>query len=361
MGTTYTGRTNKPNAFTLVELLVVIAIIGILVALLLPAVQAAREAARRSSCQNNLRNHALACMNYESTNGRFPPGAEYSGKSGSGNNGFSWNVLVLPYIEESALAQQLGQEIDKRNASTPNNPFQAYDLVNMSKGVTELFRCPSDPNAIDMLQTTGELPACTYYAIAGSASSRANTVLPTTARTPNSDYLKEADGTTDNGHINKDGVMPLLGRVRHGQISDGTSKTFLLGEGWYQLRAWAIGVWWTGKRETTGAGGVLIPPKELLGKSFVFSTRNIDFRYPPNPNLQTVGYYTYHEDDDRPDFITGSPKTMQLNNLPFGSAHPGGALFAHADGSVEYVTDDVDMLLYVAKASRNGEEVVSQN
>src|SRR5688572_33422027 len=64
-------------AFTLVELLVVIAIIGILVALLLPAVQAAREAARRAQCQSNLKNAALAVLNYESHNKTFPIGSVF--------------------------------------------------------------------------------------------------------------------------------------------------------------------------------------------------------------------------------------------------------------------------------------------
>src|SRR3954452_25226223 len=68
----------KRKAFTLVELLVVIAIIGILVALLLPAIQAAREAARRTKCVNNLKNCALAVLNYESSNKVLPPGSNFA-------------------------------------------------------------------------------------------------------------------------------------------------------------------------------------------------------------------------------------------------------------------------------------------
>ena len=94
-------------AFTLVELLVVIAIIGILVGLLLPAVQAAREAARRMQCSNNVRQVGLACMNYESSIGRLPPGRLiYPGVNSTGNptrvvTGFL--AMILPYMEGSNL------------------------------------------------------------------------------------------------------------------------------------------------------------------------------------------------------------------------------------------------------------------
>ena len=72
MRSTYAPK--RSTGLTLVELLVVIAIIGVLIALLLPAVQAAREAARRSTCQNNLRQLALASQMHESVHGFFPSG-----------------------------------------------------------------------------------------------------------------------------------------------------------------------------------------------------------------------------------------------------------------------------------------------
>src|SRR5262249_10006059 len=88
-------------AFTLVELLVVIAIIGVLVALLLPAVQAAREAARRSQCQNNVKNIGLACLNHETAKGKYPPGGRPANQAT--NNGLSFHVLILPYVEQGAV------------------------------------------------------------------------------------------------------------------------------------------------------------------------------------------------------------------------------------------------------------------
>src|SRR5262245_61255973 len=90
-------------AFTLVELLVVIAIIGILVALLLPASQATREAARRSQCTNNLRQLAIAALNYESSRKEFPKGRR-NGKDLNGNTITQWGHIpfVLKYIEEDA-------------------------------------------------------------------------------------------------------------------------------------------------------------------------------------------------------------------------------------------------------------------
>src|SRR5262245_39605487 len=86
-------RLSQPAAFTLVELLVVIAIIGILVALLLPAVQAAREAARRAKCQNNMKNIALAVLNYESSRKRFPPGFV---SQPANVEAWGWAVFALP-------------------------------------------------------------------------------------------------------------------------------------------------------------------------------------------------------------------------------------------------------------------------
>lgn len=91
------------QGFTLVELLVVIAIIGILIALLLPAVQAAREAARRAQCTNNLRQLALAMLNYESTHKTFPFAYMVDLPPAKTANAQAWGTRVLPFIEQQAI------------------------------------------------------------------------------------------------------------------------------------------------------------------------------------------------------------------------------------------------------------------
>src|SRR5947209_4068194 len=112
------------RAFTLIELLVVIAIIAVLIALLLPAVQAAREAARRSQCVNNLKQLGLAMHNYHDTMGSFPIGAMgvrslvsggiYPGGTAIANARRTWAWLLLPYLEQGAMANAI-------NFSLPTN------------------------------------------------------------------------------------------------------------------------------------------------------------------------------------------------------------------------------------------------
>lgn len=157
--------TQRKNGFTLIELLVVIAIIAILIALLLPAVQQAREAARRSECKNKLKQLGLALHNYLETQGVFPPSSVAKGLCSSGvaasttlnGNGL---VLLLPYLDQSALYNQLNFSLafdDYGPGSSPlpggNADFNSA-LVNRKMPI---FSCPSDPGPMGVSSSTSYL------------------------------------------------------------------------------------------------------------------------------------------------------------------------------------------------------------
>ncbi len=136
----------KRQGFTLIELLVVIAIIAILVALLLPAVQQAREAARRSSCKNNMKQLGLAMHNYHDTHGVFPPGLitlpSTCGHPNFVNNRlWGWGTMILPYVEQSALYDQLRPEGCNNPLAAPDTLFNGIALLQQP---IASFVCPSD-------------------------------------------------------------------------------------------------------------------------------------------------------------------------------------------------------------------------
>src|SRR5262249_1256766 len=127
---------SKSHGFTLIELLVVIAIIAVLIALLLPAVQAAREAARRAQCVNNMKQLALAGMDYESANLCFPP-CELDcmcETPGVIHNGPSWFVAVCPQMDQQALY----------NAYNFSITWRSYPNVTVTSTQISSLICPSE-------------------------------------------------------------------------------------------------------------------------------------------------------------------------------------------------------------------------
>lgn len=152
----------RNNGFTLVELLVVIAIIGILIGLLLPAVQAAREAARRMQCTNNLKQAALGVQNYHDINGTCPPMTTiYKGYNGGWPNNnvtVSARVLLLPFIEQTAIYQQFDSEASKVSGASIwagtgsiGEPTWAYKVK------IPTWMCPSDGKNSVMTNKFGDV------------------------------------------------------------------------------------------------------------------------------------------------------------------------------------------------------------
>jgi prepilin-type N-terminal cleavage/methylation domain-containing protein len=158
------------GGFTLVELLVVIAIIGILVALLLPAIQSAREAARRSQCTNQLRQVAVGLLNYESNNRKLPMATSYAppGDAKRKQNGLPWPVLIMPYLEEAAIRDQIETIRESLPAAAPTllQTNQAKSLVSRP---VPLFICPSDEmSAEPVLRTRENYPEWNPTEVAGN-------------------------------------------------------------------------------------------------------------------------------------------------------------------------------------------------
>lgn len=300
---------NLRKGFTLVELLVVIAIIGILIALLLPAVQAAREAARRSQCSNNLKQLGLALHNYADVHQKFPPAGW------SVRNQLSWVTMVLPFMEQSAL----GDQIDFK---APNYTGGAGTPANNNRGIAvkplKTILCPSSKTVqntypgddyTDPSGTVVPTYSLHYYGVMGPGRDALPLPRPTTA---NADF---DPAPTGHGGWCLDGIL-IRDRCRgFRDITDGTSNTFLLGEISWEMAG-------TYRNYVRGCYGSASAPAKNL-------TYGI--------NVQA---YT----------------SANFNDVSFGSQHPGGTHFLIADGSTSFISETVDMDLYRAAGTLDGRE-----
>ncbi|MEZ6154028.1 MAG: DUF1559 domain-containing protein, partial [Pirellulaceae bacterium] len=239
-------RSRSRIGFTLVELLVVIAIIGILVGLLLPAVQAAREAARRMQCTNNLKQIGLALHNYHDTHHKFPY-ASYLDKTfintdlthPSLNSQWAWSAMILPFIEQGNMYNQLNVGTNTFEAAA-NNP------VGLALLQTPLpaFICPSDAEAGVNRNRPFEMKA------GGGLCNGMS--LPATVEFAKSNY------PGCNGNDDSDGIFNSGGNRDIGikDITDGTSNTIMVGErpsNRYKNQTVAEGPWagiWAGQELT---------------------------------------------------------------------------------------------------------------
>lgn len=207
-------------AFTLIELLVVIAIIAILIGLLLPAVQKVREAAARTKCGNNLKQLGLALHNYASAQGTLPPGYNGVGL----NPGWGWGSFILPYIEQPALAAQLGVPTSIfGNGANPAPPTP------LTQTRLSIFICPSDTGP-DLNPLKRNHAKSNYRGFCG----------PTVPVYFYIDY--------DYG-----GVLYQNSRIALTDITDGTSNTLALGECKVDVPTNKVGAIWVGMDDSIGS------------------------------------------------------------------------------------------------------------
>jgi prepilin-type N-terminal cleavage/methylation domain-containing protein len=287
-------------AFTLVELLVVIAVIGILVGLLLPAIQSAREASRRCSCANNLKEIGIALLNYESDFRHLPPSTHLY--SATTKPSVSWRVTILKHIEEPALYDKIGPLPD---GSATSNTGRFV--------IVEGYLCPSVPRPPD--SDTIAKPS-NYCGVAGPGFRRK--VL---------EHNQCGDIYLDGAIIPEDVKLGTTAR-RLKQIIDGTAKTLMVGERTYIAPEWTLGATWFGNPYT---------------RICISSASNVT--YPINADPNQIGYYV--GDGEAP---AGNTLTFPLNDLFFGSLHPGIAQFCYVDGSVHVLSNSMEFKVFQALA-----------
>jgi prepilin-type N-terminal cleavage/methylation domain-containing protein/prepilin-type processing-associated H-X9-DG protein len=309
----------KPNkhGFTLVELLVVIAIIGVMVGLLLPAVQAAREAARRMSCSNNLKQIGLAFHNYADVHKRFPAGyaADIQGVQDSRERSlWAWGTFILPYVEQGTLYEQL-------------NPSQVklHQHLTTAAGLQLLqtpiatYRCPSDTgpvlNNFDDSQYVPDSGGANEYNrhVTSDGTNRIAITLASYVMVANT-----SDSTTplvNFGTIEPRGVGWQNSRVGFRDITDGTSNTLMVGE-----RSWRV------KNLTVGSANALGFSAETCAPGTSWSVKSGQLA------VLGIGY----------DGINWTANNRQHQTRGFFSNHPGGVQFALCDGSVRFISENID-------------------
>jgi len=284
--------------FTLVELLVVIAIIGVMVGLLLPAVQAAREAARRMQCSNNLKQVGLALQNYHDTFKSFPSGYIVDTATAGTAEGWAWGALILPYIEQGALHEQLGvTQRALRAALTTGNTFKP-----LFQTPVFTYICPTD---------SGFSPG--YLAVNrpfnGGLGTVAGGLEP--LHPPLSNYIGVSGHRDVVNDVANTGILFGNSRVRFADVVDGTSNTVAVGE-----------------RETLNA------------KSGTW----IGIRAPGGSSTAGVNVAIGHSHPKINDITAANPwNTDRIGGSEgFSSLHPGGAQFVFCDGSVRFLSETIE-------------------
>lgn len=312
-----------PRAFTLVELLVVIAIIGTLIGLLLPAVQSAREAARRLSCMNNLKQLTLALISHESGKKQFPDAYTYETGFAPNYNASSeflklrgtWAIAILPFAEEESLYDRIDRT--KPMADGSNAAARAARL--------KMMACPTD--VFNDRAFNGDSAAAT--AVLGKNWSRGNYAANSSL---------SLGVPVSSGFITYPGIMGDNCSKRLHQITDGTSKTVLLAEiragiTEYDTRGiWALGM---GSSSLWGHGGVLGdcygPNCPVISSDDVITCTEIVGSVGGQDRLQAMGM---------PCSLVNGMSWQQTAR----SMHPGGVFVSMADGSVRWITDNIQVL-----------------
>ncbi|MCA8987406.1 MAG: DUF1559 domain-containing protein [Planctomycetaceae bacterium] len=340
------------RAFTLIELLVVIAIIAILVALLLPAVQQAREAARRSACKNNLKQIGLALHNYHDTHGTFPLNNMVD-RIGSMSNltATSWITMSLPFLEQAALYDTIDFiTLNEQGGSTNRNALDNAAARAARVQIIPTLMCPSNPqpklfdgnlthdhNGWSANQRNARLARSDYSGSMGYVWTGWKDCGD--IRLPNSPWV-DSDNAIDGNDIDKGntgindgmgrfgGVFWFSGSVKMRDIADGTSNTIAV----FENHHWKDSIKFPG--EINMDGGWFSPEGSI---DSLVKAINGDVTAIPGGN---------------------GPDDCRCSS--FSSVHKGGAQCVLADGSVRFISENLDSGIQKALATRAAGEVVGE-
>ncbi|NLF08614.1 MAG: DUF1559 domain-containing protein [Pirellulaceae bacterium] len=295
-------KTNKPSAahrrkaaFTLVELLVVITIIGILIALLLPAVQAAREAARRTQCMNNLKQIGIALHGYHEALGCFPPSAATNSSSSVSSTNWSWSALILPYIEQSNVNEDIDYDFG----------YNEIENQVVIKQFIPMYNCPSAGQP-ELVTCCGNIPG---EADTAEAHYSAITTFREYAVHP---YAKALDGA---------GVMFTGGYTSISDVRDGTNSTLMVAE--YDVDQ---------KHRSD------FPSQYCPGLNCFIGM------FWPSEN-QVTTYYGINSD-------------LPHRYRGIRSHHPGGLQALFTDGHADFIFETIDQNVLIALTTRDGGEII---
>jgi prepilin-type N-terminal cleavage/methylation domain-containing protein len=326
------------RGFTLIELLVVIAIIAILIALLLPAVQQAREAARRSTCKNNMKQIGLALHNYHDALRVFPMGVGAHGKP-------NWRVFILPYLDQAPLYNQLSINGAGFYAHSPAPPSGQTSPAGFSGNTIlrdlalPVYNCPSSVNQ--------------NFANASNLSYQSMTVhyVGISGATPDpAGRSNVCTGDFNNASSNycKNGLMLAFESARIRDCTDGTSNTVIVAEqsgrvNNRDISANALGAW-HGIANNPWNAGTPFPFTSAPGGTYPAGITTV--RYSPN-SFRTSG--------------APSPAASHYSfNTVLNSMHVGGIHALLADGSVRFISDNLNFTTLTQLCAKDDGQVVGE-
>jgi prepilin-type N-terminal cleavage/methylation domain-containing protein/prepilin-type processing-associated H-X9-DG protein len=381
------------RGFTLVELLVVISIIAILVALLLPAIQMAREAARRTQCTNNLKQLALAVMNYESVYKVLPSGSLYPCPAISPLNGLPqcWGfgvsplMEILPYIEEGTIYNNYNVQMGVYGSYPPSTigPISWWANTTIFNMQINLFLCPSDTRLLQQ-------PLHNYVA---------NLDGPFILNGYSGSFTPLNQPVTPIGYLTfvpwNLPMMQNFGPITLASVSDGTSKTALWSEavtgsnlsvfagsgkiaemrGYFQsnFATSAFNLLTSGLNTPIGITQFLVACNAILPGTLAMgpigpagtplSLRGTSWQM-TFPYYANYGMYNH----------VGGPNSRQCSSVPvdnigldiYGtdpatSMHPGGVNVAMCDGSVQWIKESIQLYTWWSLGTRAGNEPIDAN